>query len=177
MKAIVGKYKAPENCDVLCVPRLDKALWSDLEKPAKSRDLALQDVQKCMLSSARPLIEAIQMIKVSCKKKNSNRFEAFIGVFALTCLGNTCSSSLPLTKYLFGDDPSKQVDEISKAIKIRTKVVTKKANSSKRSDRRKPGLRNENRSSGDSFLSDRSGSYRRGRYRQGNSRSSGTTRN
>lgn len=66
MKAIVGKCKAPENCDMLCVPRLDEALWSDLEKPAKSRDLALQNVHKCMLNSARPLI---QMIKVSCKNK------------------------------------------------------------------------------------------------------------
>lgn len=74
-----------------------------------------------------------------------------------------CSSSVPLPKYLFGDDPSKQVDEISKAIKIRSKMVTKKANSSKRSDRHKPGSRNENRSSGDSFF-------------YGNSRSSGTTR-
>lgn len=76
-----------------------------------------------------------------------------------------CSSSLPLPKYLFGDDLSKQVEEIAKANKITSKVVTKKTNSSNGSDRRKPGSRNDNRFTGDSFLPGRSGSYRRGRYR------------
>ena len=56
-----------------------------------------------------------------------------------------CSSSSPLTKYLFGDDLSKQVDEIAKANKITFKVVTKKTNSGNRSDRPKPGSRNDNR--------------------------------
>ena len=55
---------------MLCVPRVNEALWSDLKKPAKSRDLAMQDVQICMLKSARPLIEAIQMTKVSRKNKS-----------------------------------------------------------------------------------------------------------
>ena len=32
MKAIVEKYKTPENCDMLCVPRVNEALWGDLEK-------------------------------------------------------------------------------------------------------------------------------------------------
>ena len=30
MKAIMGKYKTPENCDMFCVPRVNEALWSDL---------------------------------------------------------------------------------------------------------------------------------------------------
>lgn len=47
MKAIVEKYKTLENCDMLCAPRVNEALRSDLEKLTKSRDLALQDVQKC----------------------------------------------------------------------------------------------------------------------------------
>ena len=200
MLALMEKHKTPENCDMLCVPRVNEALWSDLEKPAKSRDLAMQDVQKCMLKSARPLIEAIQMTKVSRKNKTPIDSKLLLECLrnALTCLGNAsyqasmrrreflkpelrknfpplCSSSLPLTKYLFGDDLSKQVDEIAKANKIMSEVFTKKTNLSNRSDRRKPGSRNDNRSSGDSFLRDRSGSYSCGRYRQGNSRSSTTT--
>ena len=172
-----------------------------MEKPAKSRDLAMQDVQKCMLNSARPLIEAIQMTKVSRKNKPPVDSKLLLECLrnALTCLGyasyqasmrrreflkpdlsknfrSLCSSSSPLTRYLFGDDLSKQVDEIAKANKITFKVVTKKTNSGNRSDRRKPGSRRDNRFAGDSFLRDRSGSYRRGRYRQGNSRSSTTTR-
>ena len=48
MKATVEKYKTLENCDMPCAPRVNEALGSDLEKLTKSRDLALQDVQKCM---------------------------------------------------------------------------------------------------------------------------------
>lgn len=48
MEVIVEKYKTLENCDMLCAPRVNEALRRDLEKLTKSRDLALQDVQKCM---------------------------------------------------------------------------------------------------------------------------------
>lgn len=196
-----GEIQNPREMQHACVPRVNEALWSDLEKPAKSRDLAMQDVQKCMLDSARPLFEAIQMTKVSRKNKTPIDSKLLLECLrnALTCVGNAshqasmrrreflkpelsknfrslCSSSLPLTKYLFGNDLPKKVDEIAKANKITSKVVTKETNSGNRSDRRKPVSRNDNRFPGVSFLQGRSGSYRRGRYCQGNSRSSTTTR-
>lgn len=65
MKAIVEKYKTLENCDMLCAPRVNEPLRSDLEKLTKSHDLGLQDVQKCM-----SLIDAIQMTKESRKNKS-----------------------------------------------------------------------------------------------------------
>ena len=130
----------------------------------------MQDEQKCMLNSARPLIEAIQMNKVSRKNKTPIDSKLLLDCLwnSLTCFGNVSyqasmrrreflkpevsknfrslsSSSLPLTNYLFGDDISKQADEITKANEITSKVVTKKSNSGNRSNRRKPGSRNDNR--------------------------------
>lgn len=112
------KYKTLENCDMLCAPRVNEALRRDLEKLTKSRDLALQDVQKCM-----SLIDAIQMTKASRKNKTLIGSKLLLECLrnALTCLGNAscqasmrrreflkqemsknfpsqCSSSLPLTK-------------------------------------------------------------------------------
>ena len=172
---------------MLCVPRVNEALWSDLEKPAKSRDLAMQDLQKCMLNSARPLIETIQMTKVSRKNKTSVDLKLLLECLrnALTCLGNAsyqasmrrreflkpelsknfrslCSSSLPLTKYicLAMICPSKST-RLLRPIRSRPTGLT---------------VTNQDPAMTLDPLRGRSGSYRHGRYCQGNSRSSTTTR-
>lgn len=50
LKELQDKYKTPENCKVLCVPKINLELWHDLPRATKTRDLGLQELQKIYLS-------------------------------------------------------------------------------------------------------------------------------
>ena len=46
MKDLEAKYHTPENCPNLCVPKVNPELWHDLPRSSKTKDLALQEVQR-----------------------------------------------------------------------------------------------------------------------------------
>ena len=64
-----------------------------------------------------------------------------------------CSPSTPLSRFLFGDELSKIVEDITKANKIMAKVMPKEGKTS-----------SDNRQAKRPFLRDRSTASRRGRY-------------
>lgn len=43
LKELYEKYKTPENCKFLCVPKVNSELWHVLSKEAKNKDLGLQE--------------------------------------------------------------------------------------------------------------------------------------
>ena len=43
---ILEKYAAPENCNMLLVPKVNEEIWLDLIRSARSTDLNLQGIQK-----------------------------------------------------------------------------------------------------------------------------------
>jgi len=46
LKELYEKYKTPDNCKYLCVPKVNSELWHDFSKEAKNKDLGLQEVKK-----------------------------------------------------------------------------------------------------------------------------------
>ena len=136
---LYDKYKTPENCEFLCVPRVNAPLWNELPHKARSGDLAMQEA---LVSLAEDVLQA---------KKRQGTFnpEDLLGTLsdALSFVGHAgyqvslkrryllkpelskgfqslCAVSTPVTTQLFGDDLSKNVDDISKASKIATKLTS-----------------------------------------------------
>lgn len=42
LKELQDKYKTPQNCKFLCVPKVNFELWHDLPRNTKSKDLGLK---------------------------------------------------------------------------------------------------------------------------------------
>lgn len=147
MKAIGEKYKTPENCPLVCIPKVNQALWSELPRASKLRDLGMQEIQKSIVKASQALAQMADDIIQSKKNNTQPKPKELLGVLSdsLTFLGNACYQtslkrrenlkpelsksfqalclqSTPVTQSLFGDDLAKHVDEIAKANKITSKV-------------------------------------------------------
>ena len=61
-KELQDKYKTPKNCHLLCVPRVNLALWHDLPRNIKFKDLGLQEIQKILVKSAQPLVQLLDSV-------------------------------------------------------------------------------------------------------------------
>ena len=46
LKELQDKYKTPQNCKFLCVPKVNLELWHALPRHTKTKDLGIQEVQK-----------------------------------------------------------------------------------------------------------------------------------
>ena len=57
MKDLEAKYRTPENCPNLCVPEVNPdGLWHDLPRSSKTKDLALQEVQREIVKATQPIL-------------------------------------------------------------------------------------------------------------------------
>ena len=148
LNSLYEKYKTPENCEFLCVPRVNTPLWNELPHKARSNDLGMQEVQKAIVKSGQVLVTMAEHILQVKKQQNTLDPQDLLGPIsdALSFIGHAgyqtslkrryllkpelskgfqslCASSTPMTAMLFGDDLSKNVDDISKANKIATKLT------------------------------------------------------
>ncbi|XP_068721745.1 uncharacterized protein [Montipora capricornis] len=156
LKEIEAKYKAPENCDFLCVPKVNLEFWFELARQARTKDLALQEAQRGITKGLQPVIELVE------KTKSELKPDAFITplVDAITLLCNAsfrfslvrretmrefvnpsyrslCSKNTPPGKWLFGDELPKQIKEIAEVNKMAKKLGPSQTSpGTRRGDRR-----------------------------------------
>ena len=177
-KALAEKYCSPENCNLLTVPRVNPGIWNDLPRASKKLDVGLQEAQKSAVHAAQAITLAVESL-IRCKKEKAELDQKLLLDYlcdSLSFIGNAsfqvslkrrellkpdlsrnfrslCSSSTPLSRFLFGDELRKRVKDITRANKIMAKVMLKKrkASSDDRQDKRP-------------FLRDRSTASRRGHY-------------
>lgn len=149
LNSLYDKYRTPENCEFLCVPRLNPPLWNEVPHKARSSDLAMQDVQKAILKTGQVLVSLADNILQAKKRQDTLNPQDLLGPLsdALSFVGHAgyqtslkrryllkpglnkgfqslCAISTPVTTQLFGDDLSKNVDDISKANKIAIKLTS-----------------------------------------------------
>ena len=69
-KELCSKYKRPENCKSLVVPKINKELWNttSLAKTNKEQDRVYQTAQKYLNQGLIPLVQLIDNL---LKKQNS----------------------------------------------------------------------------------------------------------
>ena len=64
-KELQDKYKTPQNCKFLCVPKVNLELWHDLPRHTNSKDLGIQEVQKNIIKSSQPLVRLFDSVLVA----------------------------------------------------------------------------------------------------------------
>ena len=162
LKEIEAKYKAPENCDFLCVPKVNLEFWFELARQARTKDLALQEAQRGITKGVQPVIELVEKILNAQKTKSELKPDSFITplVDAITLLCNAsfrlslvrretmrefvnpsyrslCSKNTPPGKWLFGDELPKLMKEIAEVNKIAKKLGPSQTSpGTRRGDRR-----------------------------------------
>ena len=148
MKPLLQKYHTPENCELLCMPRVNSPLWNELPHKAKSVDLGVQEIQKMIVKTGQVLVSLAESAIKAKKEKELLDPQELLGALsdALAFIGNAgfqttlkrrdllkaslskdyqslFSASTPVTTHLFGDDLSKKVDDIAKANRIAVKIT------------------------------------------------------
>ena len=132
-KRINDTYKLPQNCNNLCVPKVNEELWSELDKDVKIQDLRLQKIQRHLIKSAAILIKTAQNLIGKAEFRNAMDALAMtlknmkdISFDRKIVLTNglhpkfkkLLSPDIPVTKYLFGDDFAGTLKSINVSSKL-----------------------------------------------------------
>jgi len=149
MKPLQERYRSPANCQMMCVPRVNTPFWNELAASSTCSDLGMQEIQKMIVKTGQVLTTITDKVLLAKKQKEDIKPQELITPLsdALSFAGHArfltslkrrvllktqlskkfqslCSSSTPVTDWLFGDDLSKNVDDITKANKVATKITS-----------------------------------------------------
>ena len=155
LKEKQDKYLRPENCSNLVAPRVNKPIWSTLPRDIKSKDLRLTQPQQILSTAGRAILKSTVMLLEARAKKTRPNMDELISVHTdiLALLGHSsadlaqfrrenirqslseeykalCTSDIPVTNYLFGNEEDLQanIKAIADANKI-SKTTSKKEQS------------------------------------------------
>ena len=143
----MNKYHRPGNCESLTKVRVNQAVWDNLTKPVRSRDVRLQKVQTSLLKAMCALTVMINKLvdQIPSFPAGNELLQGATDAFALMANANTdlnhsrrefikpdlhndykhlCSSSLAITDQLFRADLPKQVKDFTEVNRVGKKVTT-----------------------------------------------------
>ena len=63
--SLYEKYKTPENCEFMCVAKVNTRLWNKRPHKARTSDLAMQEVQKAVVKSGEVLVTMAECEKAA----------------------------------------------------------------------------------------------------------------
>ncbi|XP_052085141.1 uncharacterized protein LOC127722290 [Mytilus californianus] len=139
IKLIEERYLRPENCENLCVPRVNKEIWTALPRQAHTVDSKMQETQRYFVKGLTPIV---QLANHCCKNEpldvdNTRKLLSDSicllghGFLSLTQRRRSalrpylndkfkpiCNSDVPVDSSLFGADCMKQMKELGDYTKI-----------------------------------------------------------
>eukprot|EP00794_Sanderia_malayensis_P010314 gene10314-11383_t len=129
MKEKQKKILRPENCKTLVAPRVNKAIWTTLNRDVKSKDIRLTQPQQILATAGRAILQStVSLLEARNNKTKVNIDEIIaINTDVLALLGHSsadiaqlrrdnipqslsehykvlCSTEIPVTDHLFGDE-------------------------------------------------------------------------
>lgn len=147
MKELEAKYHTPENCTSLGVPKVNSELWHDLPRTSKTKDLALQEVQRGIVEAVQPMLTVLEDAMAAQKSKAKIDPATIVSKLAdcVTFLchasyktsmtrrenlkdvinihyRSVCGQNTPLGKCLFGDELPKHIKDIAEVNKLSKKI-------------------------------------------------------
>ena len=135
-KAILDKYQQPENTQFLVVPRVNRTLWTSLDKKphVQNTDKDFQNLQKEFLKGMLPLVQAIDAVPEGSKAWSclNDSFRIFARQMMIindkrraylkagTNLSNRLfDHDIPVSTWLMGDNFDEEVKSLDDDKKIR----------------------------------------------------------
>ena len=130
-----GKYPPPSNYASLCCPKVNAAIWENLSSHTRSRDLKLQRIQKPLTRGLTAFIQTLTPDSLSETQQNALALLCNAN-FEVNCLrkeqikpdlnakySHLCKPTTPVSQYLFGDDLTKRVKDLTEQQKAAAGVV------------------------------------------------------
>ena len=147
LNSILKGISRPENCPALCTVKVNELIWKIISPHAQSRDRAFQNVQTHLVKGSTLLAQMLEHVNIMNEGEDRTKLLQ-MGLDSLALLGHTnrllinrrrdvlrpeiqhdyghlCSTSVPFTDKLFGDNVSQNVKDIQD-IKRVEKVITKR---------------------------------------------------
>ena len=145
LKDIMKQFPRPGNCSTLTVPLVNNPVWGELNRRLKTNDVKLQSCQAMLSKGLAALIQAQERLE-KIEKQTTPSTNEINDVKArikssMALVGNAfhelsqrrkdllkpvladryqklCSSTTPVTKFLFGDKIAESIKEINEAQRI-----------------------------------------------------------
>ncbi|KAJ8027248.1 hypothetical protein HOLleu_32346 [Holothuria leucospilota] len=138
------KYPQPQNCELLQLTKVNQLIWNKLKTSTRSNDIKFQKSLSAMVKGMIALAVSIQSLLGSQSSPNKEIIRGLFDALGLIAQGNLalnlarrefikgdlnedfrtlCSEKVPITKFLFCDDISKELKEIAEANKIAAKAT------------------------------------------------------
>ncbi|XP_046581251.1 uncharacterized protein LOC124288767 [Haliotis rubra] len=151
---LFDKHLCPANVQKLKPPRVNTGIWQSMDLEARQRDAKSQKLQEIFLRGLVPLISAVDKLNDMSNRKSSdhelvNKVSSVMGDIvdgvALIASGNyelsikrrdairqnlraeykpLCSHSNPVTEFLFGDDLSDKIKDLSETNKLVSRLAS-----------------------------------------------------
>lgn len=142
-KELTAKVARPANCTGLVVPKINRDIWDILPRGSRETDLGVQRTQFLLHKGITPIVSLMDNL---FKKEDRTNLKLAAEAFKLLALASCqlsqkrkdlvardmeppykrlCSSSNPVTEYLFGDELPKQVKDIKDTQMVSAKMVKK----------------------------------------------------
>jgi hypothetical protein len=141
-QSMMKEIARPQNCEALCKIKVNPLIWNIISAQTRTVDIQFQHLHNSVIKG--PILIA-QMIDMICKSKNhtSDVIEKGMDALALfgqankqlvmrrrdalkpdiqTDYGHLCSSTVPFSNFLFGDDMSKNVKDIRDMERVKKMV-------------------------------------------------------
>ena len=146
LKDRLDRQERPANCTTAKPPRVNPGIWQRLREPTKNRDIQFYKIQQALTKGILPVVRITDKLR---QAKSINALECQdlkkLGLEALSLLTHAsyenlqgrlllrpdigkeysalCSSQLPFTDFLFGDDLQKHLKDIGDQNKIGAKIT------------------------------------------------------
>ena len=170
---LVKKYNRPENCTGLSSVRVNQLVWDIIRPESRSLDVKFQAIQTSLVKGATALTQLVVELAQQTKDNSAPNAQKLLDLStdALALLGNSnrllnlrrrdcmksdlrqdylhlCSTTVPFTDYLFGDDVSKTVKDIQEVNRAGQKIGTSWPRGGIRTRSRARGIRFRGRGRG-----------------------------
>lgn len=154
LTAAQNRYNTPENCECLASTKVNHLIWDKLKPDTRSADIKLQRVQSNLVKGLIPVVSIVEKLVQARDKIPKDALDApeliRAATDAIALIGaanfelnmrrrdnikpelnedykHLCSSSVPFSEFLFGNDAdlSKQLKDLAEATKVSKKLNPK----------------------------------------------------
>ncbi len=129
---VLEKYARPDNCTLLVAPKINKIVWQQLKQPVRTADGLRQKAQKLLLSAVCAILKACEtvtgdvrttlthalVLAMSSNREINLRRRDALRPHLNSQYSALCNPSTPITTELFGDDITKEIDQLAKSNRL-----------------------------------------------------------
>lgn len=139
LEEVQKKYCRPENCPNLLAPKVNKQIWQQLQQETKNTDSAMQKAQALLTSGVcailqvcnkaegetRNMLTHAAVLLLSANREFNLKRRDLVRPDLNKQYNSLCNPATEISSHLFGDNLSKDVEDLAKANKLSNKVTNK----------------------------------------------------